>query len=74
VRDPETGEWKDLRYEFPPSPVPENGEPPGQLYDLEADPGETDNRWQSRPDVVEQLTEMLGRYRREGRSRPQKSE
>jgi arylsulfatase A len=70
VRDPETGKWEDVYYDFPPSPAPQNGEAPGQLYDLEADPGETENLWRSHPDIVSRLSEMLDEYRRSGRSRP----
>ncbi len=47
---------------------PKEGEPPGQLYDLQADPGETTNRYAERPEVVAELSGLLQRYRREGRS------
>jgi arylsulfatase A-like enzyme len=53
-------------------PPPRGGRPvpgsPGQLYDLQADPGEQTNRWGERQDVVDQLTTLLKRYRQEGRS------
>jgi len=49
---------------------PKGGEPPGQLYDLEADPGETTNRYAERPEVVAELSGLLERYRRSGRSAP----
>lgn len=42
---------------------PEPNGPKGQLYDLEADPGETRNLWQSRPKVVERLSRLLASYR-----------
>ncbi len=50
-------------------PRPE-GEPPGQLYDMDADPSETCNLWRKRPDVVRKLRTILGRYQDQGRSRP----
>jgi arylsulfatase A-like enzyme len=37
--------------------------PAGQLYDLAADPGETENLWQDRPEVVERLSGLLHDYR-----------
>lgn len=49
---------------------PQAGGPKGQLYDLQADPGEKNNLWQERPDVVERLTALLETYKREGRSAP----
>lgn len=38
---------------------PEPGGPRGQLYDLEADPGETDNLWSDRPEIVARLERAL---------------
>jgi len=35
---------------------------PGQLYDLDEDPGESDNRWDERPDMVNHFRELLRRY------------
>ena len=46
------------------------GEPAGQLYDLRADPSETENLWGKRPKVVARMTAILDRYRREARSAP----
>ncbi len=48
------------------------GEPPGQLYDLQADPGETTNLYAQHPDIVRRLSELLKRYQESGRSRPEK--
>jgi hypothetical protein len=48
---------------------PGPGEPPGQLYDLDADPRETKNVWQEHPEVVRRLRKLLDQYRRSGRSR-----
>lgn len=54
--------------------VPEGMPPvpgtPGQLYDLDDDPGETRDLWSERPDIVAELTTLLERYRRDGRSVP----
>jgi len=54
--------------------VPEGRPPvagtPGQLYDLAEDPGETRDRWSERPDVVADLTALLEKYKRDGRSVP----
>jgi len=48
----------------PPARVePGPGEPAGQLYDLEADPGETTDLYAERPDVVERLQRELDRVR-----------
>ncbi|WDE99342.1 arylsulfatase [Lentisphaera profundi] len=42
--------------------------PKAQLYDLEADPGETNNLYKSKPEVVEQLLEQLTADIERGRS------
>jgi hypothetical protein len=68
VRNPKTGEFLDLVYDYPlPAPTP--GELPGQLYDLESDLAESTNVWREYPDVVSHLQDLLDRYRREERSR-----
>lgn len=38
---------------------PGPGDPPGQLYDLSVDPGETQNLWLEEPEVVSRLQEYL---------------
>jgi arylsulfatase A-like enzyme len=48
---------------------PEENGPRGQLYDLENDPGEQNNLWSERPDVVERLNETFQRYKEQGHSR-----
>ena len=68
-RDTITGTFKDLVYYFPPMSQPKAGEPEGQLYDLESDPGETKNLWKEYPDVVAELQGLLIKYRETGRSR-----
>ena len=62
-RDPQTGAFRDVWYDFridDPSP----DEPPGQLYDLESDPGETVNLWDDHPEVVGRLLTLLESCRR----------
>lgn len=44
--------------------------PPIQLYDMEADVGETTNVYEKHPDVVEELTSLLTEYIFSGRSTP----
>ncbi|MFP4057618.1 MAG: sulfatase family protein [Candidatus Brocadiia bacterium] len=43
---------------------------PGQLYHLADDPAEQRNLFAQRPGVVRRLTDLLERYKREGRSTP----
>jgi len=42
---------------------------PGQLYDLNADPGETTNLYEQRPEIVAELEALLAQSRSAGRSR-----
>lgn len=46
------------------------GGPKGQLYDLAADPEERNNLYQKRPDLVDGLSTLLDKYKRQGYSRP----
>lgn len=48
------------------------GEPKGQLYNLDKDPAETNDVWSQHPEIVERLTKLLEKYKKEGRSRPLK--
>ena len=48
--------------------TPGPGEPKGQLYDMENDTAETTNLWAERPEIVQELTALLDRYRERGRS------
>jgi arylsulfatase A len=50
-----------------PEKVPEA---PGQLYNLDADPGETDNLYFQHPEIVQELKTQLEEYRQSGRSAP----
>lgn len=45
-------------------------EAPGQLYNLEADPGETTNLYSEHPEIVAALKYQLERFRTSGRSAP----
>ena len=45
-------------------------DPPGQLYDMTADPSEKKNLWRENPDVVKRLTALLEKYKKQGHSRP----
>lgn len=58
------GTWYDK-----PRP-PKSDEPPGQLYNLETDPGETKNVWTEHPNVVKRLLAHLDRFRTTDRSAP----
>ena len=55
------GRWKLIKhlgsggFSKPRRVKPEEGGPEGQLYDLDADVGETNNLWSERPDVVARL-------------------
>jgi arylsulfatase A-like enzyme len=46
------------------------GLPAVQLYDLSSDPGETRNLHLQHPEVVQRLTELMGKIAAEGRSTP----
>lgn len=52
-----------------PGSKEEQGLPPVQLYDLDADPGETTNLQAKHPEVVRRLTARFEAYRADGRSR-----
>jgi len=43
---------------------------PGQLYNLETDPGETKNLYNERPEIVSELKALLEQTKTAGRSRP----
>ncbi len=56
-------------------PKPDNAEamdslPKYQLYNLEADPGEMDNQYESNPEKVAELRSILVKYISQGRSTP----
>ncbi len=63
---PGSGGWS-----FPrPGRDDQTGLPSIQLYDLGADPGETNNLQAEHPEVVKRLTALLEKYVRDGRSTP----
>lgn len=45
---------------------------PGQLYNLETDPGETKNLYDERPAIVRELKTLLEQSKASGRSRPER--
>ncbi|MGD9419109.1 MAG: sulfatase family protein [Verrucomicrobiota bacterium JB025] len=65
------GKWKLVLSKtsggFRPGKAPKNA-PKGQLYDMEADPGETRNLFATHPEVVERLLAQLETYVKRGRS------
>lgn len=69
------GDWKLIQglgsggFTNPRNRQPEKGGPTGQLYNLKDDPQETTNLWLDKPEVVAELTELLEKYKAQGRSR-----
>lgn len=64
------GRWKLVTDELgsggfstPKHRAPADGDPRGQLYDLEADPGETTNLWSVQPQVVARMSSKLAHIR-----------
>jgi arylsulfatase A len=47
---------------------PEKDGPRGQLYDLAKDPGEQNNLWLEKPELVQKLTDMMKENINAGRS------
>ena len=43
---------------------------PAQLYNLDTDPGETNNLYFKNPEIVKELKARLGEYKKSGRSAP----
>ncbi|MCH2366092.1 MAG: sulfatase-like hydrolase/transferase [Planctomycetes bacterium] len=70
------GDWKLIPqlgsggFSKPRREKPGAGGAVGQLYNLREDPAETKNLYREKPKIVEELTELLDRFRSEGRSRP----
>jgi arylsulfatase A-like enzyme len=66
------GEWKllELRGTGDGAPSKDTSLPPGQLYNIAADPAEENNVYERHPDVVKRLSALLDRYQSEGRSTP----
>lgn len=54
-----------------PFALPEKApEAPGQLYNLDTDPGETENLYFKHPQIVQELKSQLEQYKETGRSAP----
>lgn len=67
------GRWKFIDGQGPGSNQwdgPQAGDPPTQLYDLEADRHEDRNLVEEQPEIAQKLKAILERYKRDGRSRP----
>ena len=58
------GEWGLKQYALPEKAP----DAPGQLYNLKSDPGETDNLYFKRPEIVKRLKYLLDQSQRSGRS------
>lgn len=65
-----TGDGMDAAHDAATGRGPATEYLPAQLYDLSSDPEERCNLISERPDVVRELTELLARRIREGRSTP----
>jgi hypothetical protein len=63
---PGSGGWSDPKPNSPDIATL----PPFQLYDLKKDPGETENLYEQYPEVAVELTGLMEKYIREGRSTP----
>jgi len=61
-----TGEWGMKQYALKDT----DPDALGQLYDLETDPGETNNLYSKHPDIVKRLKKQLEIYKKSGRSAP----
>jgi arylsulfatase A-like enzyme len=64
------GRWKAVAGDLESLKTIASGGKPGQLFDLEADPGETSDVWAAHPETGRAMIGLLVRYRAEGRSRP----
>lgn len=62
---PGSGGWSDPR----PAEAKKKNLPAVQLYDLSKDIGERKNVYKEHPEVVEQLTALLEKYKQQGHSR-----
>ncbi len=68
------GKWKFIDGQGPGSNQwdgPQPGDPPGQLYDMDADRHEDNNLFEEHPELVEELRAKLELYKSQGHSRPQ---
>ncbi len=67
------GRWKAVAGDLANLKAVASGGKPGQLYDLESDPGEKSDVWAAHAETGRALIDLLVRYRAEGRSRPRGS-
>jgi len=69
------GKWKLILgrgsggFSKPKNYKPKPGEPEGQLYNLEDDHAEANNLWAQHPEIVQRLTDLLEKYKKQGHSR-----
>ena len=63
------GEWGLKQYALPDKAP----DAPGQLYNLQTDPGETDNLYFGQPEIVKELKAKLEEFKKSGRSVPPRS-
>ena len=52
----------------PANRKPQEGEPAGQLYNLDEDPGERSNKWDKEPQIVVELLALLEETKGSGSS------
>lgn len=70
------GPWKLAKglgshgFSIPKTLAAKPGEAKEQLYNLAEDPGEQKNRYLEKPEIVQQLDDLLKKYQTTGRSRP----
>jgi arylsulfatase A-like enzyme len=56
-------------FTLPATVKPQPGEPAGQLYNLQEDPGEKKNLYAAQGEIVDRLSKLLKKYQADGRSR-----
>jgi hypothetical protein len=68
------GDWKLLllRGTGDGPPAKDDRLPPGQHYNMAADPSEENNVYEKHPEIVKRLTALLEKYKAQGRSTPGK--
>ncbi len=62
------GDWGMAQYKLPEK----QPTAPGQLYDLDKDPGETTNLFHDFPEIVKELKARIDEYKTSGRSAPRR--
>jgi arylsulfatase A len=70
------GPWKMIPHKgsggflSPEDGEPKEDDPKGQLYNLDEDLSEENNLWREHPEIVKRLSDLLEKYRKDGRSAP----